>query len=627
MSSNHFFIVGAQRSATTYLYKLLDSHPEIEMAKPMWPEPKFFINNQSYAKGIKFYKKKYFKNKAKIKGEKSTSYIEYNKAARRIAKSFPKAKILILLRDPVERAISNYWFTHQFGLEPLSISEAFLQEEKRRNNYDHQKISASPYAYLKRGHYIDNIEIYDKYFKPNQIHIMLLEELSGSPKELSKLYRFLDVKADFKPPELNSKIRVGEKGETVITPKLRNYLHDHFKDSNQKLSNRLGKDLKNIWQTISPPIAFNVPALVGKEIEYTRQAIESGRIDGDGPFSEKCHLLLEKSLKIPKVLLTPSCTHALEMAAFLINIKPGDEVILPSFTFVSTANAFVNRGAKPIFADIRPDTLNLDEKLLEKLITKKTKAIIPVHYAGVGCEMDKIMSLAKRYKLRVVEDTAQGLFGKYKGKFLGTFGDLAATSFHQTKNFTCGEGGALFINNKEFLERAEIIREKGTDRSQFFRGMVDKYTWVDLGSSYLISDLLAAFLLAQLEKKDEVQKIRANLWKRYFKYLKTWAKKNGVKLPTVPKHCQQSCHLFYMILPTQKARDKLILYLKNKGIQSVFHFLPLHSSVMGKKFRTSAKNCQQTDLISRRLIRLPFYNDLGQASQNRIIDTILGFEL
>jgi dTDP-4-amino-4,6-dideoxygalactose transaminase len=372
-------------------------------------------------------------------------------------------------------------------------------------------------------------------------------------------------------------------------------------------------------------VDFNRPITVGNEFEYMRQAMQNVHISGDGAFTKKCHAFLESELGVNKALLTTSCTHALEMSAILLDIKPGDEVIIPDFTFVSTVNAFVLRGAKPIFVDVRPDTLNLDESKLEAAITPRTKAIVPVHYAGVGCEMDSIIDIANRHKIAVVEDNAHGLFGKYKGKFLGTFGALATQSFHETKNFSCGEGGALLINDPFLTERAEIVREKGTNRSRFFRGQVDKYTWVDIGSSYLPSDLLAAFLYAQFEQREKIQSHRKNVWNMYNAALKDWADKNGVQLPCVPEDREQAYHMFYMLLPNLDLRQKLIMYLRELGIYSVFHYLPLHLSDMGQSFGYSAGDCPVTERVSDRLIRLPFYNDLTSADQEQVIDAIVEF--
>jgi len=373
-------------------------------------------------------------------------------------------------------------------------------------------------------------------------------------------------------------------------------------------------------------VDFNRPVPLGNEYEYIRQAIESGRISGDGGFTKKCHTFLESELGVSKALLTTSCTHALEMSAILLDIKPGDEVIIPDFTFVSTVNAFVLRGAKPIFLDVRADTLNLDESKLEAAITPRTKAIVPVHYAGVGCEMDSIMDIANRHHVAVVEDNAHGLFGKYKGKYLGTFGSLATQSFHETKNFSCGEGGALLINDPFLVERAEIIREKGTNRSRFFRGQVDKYTWVDIGSSYLPSDLLAAFLYAQFEQRERIQSHRKNVWDMYHAGLKDWAEKHGVQLPCIPEDREQAYHMFYMLLPTLDLRQRLIMHLRERGIYSVFHYLPLHLSDMGQGFGYKAGDCPVTERISDQLIRLPFYNDLTGSDQELVMDAIMEFK-
>ena len=346
---------------------------------------------------------------------------------------------------------------------------------------------------------------------------------------------------------------------------------------------------------------------------------------GDGPFTRKCHRFFEETLGVQKALLTTSCTHALEMAALLLDLHPGDEVIIPSFTFVSTINAFVLRGAKPVFSDIRPDTLNIDEGKLGNLITRRTRAIVPVHYAGVGCEMDAIWEVAQRYHLAVVEDNAHGLFGKYRGRFLGTFGALAAQSFHETKNFSCGEGGALLINDTHFVKRAEILREKGTNRSQFFRGQVDRYTWVDVGSSYLPSDILAALLLGQLEARDAIQQRRRAIWLRYQQGLAEWAHEERVRLPVVPAHCEQAFHMFYLLMPSLDVRQRLIAHLRERGILAVFHYLPLHLSPMGRSFGGHPGDCPVTEDVSNRLVRLPFFNTLTEAEQDEVIGAILEF--
>jgi dTDP-4-amino-4,6-dideoxygalactose transaminase len=372
-------------------------------------------------------------------------------------------------------------------------------------------------------------------------------------------------------------------------------------------------------------VDFNRPVMVGNELEYMKQAVENGHISGDGPFTKKCHAFLEQQFGVRKALLTTSCTHALEMSAILLDIQPDDEVILPDFTFVSTVNAFVLRGAKPVFLDIRPDTLNLDETQLEAALTPRTRAIVPVHYAGVGCEMDAILEVAARHNIPVVEDNAHGLFGKYKGKYLGTFGSLASQSFHETKNFTSGEGGALLINDPVLAERAEIIREKGTNRSRFFRGQVDKYTWVDIGSSYLPSDILAAFLFAQFEQYEKIQLHRKRVWELYYAGLKDWANSHGVQLPCIPDDCEQSYHMFYVLLPNLELRQKLIAYLRERGVYSVFHYLPLHLSDMGRSFGGKIGDCPVTERISDQLVRLPFHNALTSSEQELVIDLLQRF--
>jgi dTDP-4-amino-4,6-dideoxygalactose transaminase len=373
-------------------------------------------------------------------------------------------------------------------------------------------------------------------------------------------------------------------------------------------------------------IPFNRPSLAGNEQQYINQVIENRHAAGDGAFTRKCHALLEEILGARKALLTTSCTHALEMTALLLDIEPGDEVIMPTFTFVSTVNAYVLRGARPVFADIRPDTLNIDESQLEALITPRTRAIVVVHYAGVGCEMDAIIGIARRHGLAVVEDNAHGLFGRYKGQALGTFGCMATQSFHETKNISCGEGGALIVNDAQYVERAEIIREKGTNRSQFFRGQVDKYTWVDVGSSYLPSDILAAFLYAQLEAREQIQANRQRSWQRYHTELRDWAAACDIRLPIVPDYCEQPYHIYYLLLPTLEMRQALIEHLKAQAILSVFHYQPLHLSVMGQQFGGKPGDCPVTERVSDQLLRLPLFNNFTHDEQTRVIEALYTFQ-
>jgi dTDP-4-amino-4,6-dideoxygalactose transaminase len=371
-------------------------------------------------------------------------------------------------------------------------------------------------------------------------------------------------------------------------------------------------------------IPFNRPTHTRLVDEYVAQALHSGHLSGDGDFTRRCQALLSAELENATVLLTTSCTHALELMALLLDIGPGDEVIVPSFTFSSTVNAFVLRGATPVFIDIRRDTLNLDETQLESLVTARTRAIVPVHYAGVGCEMDTVLDVAERHGIAVVEDNAHGLFGEYRGKALGTFGAMAAQSFHETKNFSCGEGGAIIINDPQYVERAEIIREKGTNRRNFFRGLVDKYTWVDVGSSYLPSDLLAAMLLAQLEDREWVWERRSTIWNRYAADLADWSRINNVQLPFVPDYCQTPYHLFHMIMPSEASRDALISHLRDAGILSVFHYQPLHLSPYGQRVGPGAE-CPMTEDVSARLIRLPFYTNMDEADAGAVIESVCNF--
>jgi len=373
-------------------------------------------------------------------------------------------------------------------------------------------------------------------------------------------------------------------------------------------------------------IPFNAPPIVGSEVEYMQSAMASGKLCGDGGFTRRCQQWMEQHFGSKKVLLTPSCTASLEMAALLIDLQPGDEVIMPSYTFVSTANAFVLRGATIVFVDVRPDTLNIDETLIEAAITPKTRAIVPVHYAGVACEMDSIMALAAKHKLYVIEDAAQGVMSQYKGRALGSIGHIGCFSFHETKNYTAGgEGGATLINDAKLVDRAEIIREKGTNRSQFFRGQVDKYTWRDIGSSYLMADLQAAYLWAQLEAAEQINQQRLRLWQRYYDALQPLAAAGRIELPVVPKNCRHNAHMFYIKLRDSDDRQALINWMKEAEILTVFHYIPLHSSPAGERFGRFHGDDAFTTRESERLLRLPLFYNLSDNNQRTVISSLLSF--
>ncbi|TKH45564.1 dTDP-4-amino-4,6-dideoxygalactose transaminase [Paenibacillus terrae] len=374
-------------------------------------------------------------------------------------------------------------------------------------------------------------------------------------------------------------------------------------------------------------INFNVPAIVGKEGEYIKESFSSGHLSGDGEFTRLCANWFDRTFNVKKTLITTSCTHALEMAAILLDIQQGDEIIMPSYTFVSTANAFVLRGAKIVFVDIRPDTMNIDEDLIEDAITDKTKVIVPVHYAGVACDMDKILDLANRYNLVVVEDAAQGILSEYKGRKLGTIGHLGCISFHETKNVHCGEGGALLVNDDQFVEKAEIIREKGTNRSKFFRGQVDKYTWVNIGSSYLPSELNTAFLMAQLEAAEMITKNRLASWNLYFNRLKPLSDEKLIDIPCIPLGNAHNAHIFYIKVRDLEIRTELLNFLRRHEIMAVFHYVPLHSSEAGLKHSSFIGRDVYTTRESERLIRLPLYFNIDESDINRIVDCIYNFFL
>lgn len=372
-------------------------------------------------------------------------------------------------------------------------------------------------------------------------------------------------------------------------------------------------------------ISFNKPPYVGEEIKYIEEAVKAQKICGDGQFTKKCNKWFEDKTGAAKVLLTTSCTHATELAALLLDIQPGDEVIMPAYTFVSTADAFVLRGATAVFVDINPKTMNIDENLIEDAITEKTKAIVPVHYAGVSCEMDKIMGIAKKHNLYVVEDAAQGVMSTYKGKALGTIGDYGCYSFHETKNYSMGEGGALLIRDGKNAELAEIIREKGTNRSKFFRGQIDKYTWVEAGSSYLPSDMNAAYLWAQLQKADEINENRLQSWNRYYEGLKDLEEAGKIELPYIPEYCEHNAHMFYIKAKDLEERSALISYLKENGVTAVFHYIPLHTAPAGKEYGRFHGEDKYTTKESERIVRLPMYYELDEQDAKKVMDLIHTF--
>ena len=375
----------------------------------------------------------------------------------------------------------------------------------------------------------------------------------------------------------------------------------------------------------APAIPFNKPFIAGKELYYIAQAVALGNIGGDGYFTQQCSRVLEEAFRVDQILMTPSCTAALEMAAMLCDLAPGDEVIVPSFTFVSTANAFVRLGARPVFVDIRPDTLNMNEELVERAITPRTKAIFPVHYAGVGCEMDRIMAVAEKHGLTVVEDAAQGVHSFYRGRALGSIGHLGVYSFHETKNYICGEGGALCINRPDLVERAEIIRDKGTNRKQFLRGLTDKYTWVAVGSSYVPSEICCAFLYAQLEMLEQIARRRRAIYELYRMGLEPLEAQGLLRLPCIPEECGSNYHMLYILLADRKTRDALLGELRRQGILAVFHYVPLHSSPMGRTFGYREDDLPVTEDLSGRLIRLPFYYEITEAEQSRVMECVTAF--
>ena len=653
MSHRHFFIAGAQRSGTTYLYRLLEQHPDIALAAPPRPEPKFFLKPGAVGEGLDVYLEFFRDAKPGAKlGEKSTTYMERPDAARRICELIPDARLIFLLRDPVDRAVSNYWFSVDAGVESASMPEALSDDCRGDAPYDTSRYSTSPFAYLRRGRYRELLAGWEDTFSRDHLAVLLFEDLRDDPRDVSaKLFRFLGVDASFRPAlpagRVNPSSRRDEPDDELLER-----LAAYYEAPNDELASSYGLDLSRwrrprratrtrhplrgepqrataayITSQVRPAavVPLHSPSIGGNERDYVSRALSGAKLAGDGPFTLECQRLLETDVGCSRALLTTSCTHALEMAALLLDLGSGDEVIVPAFAFVTTASAFVLRGARPIFVDVRPDTLNLDESRVEAAITPRTRAIVPIHYGGIGCEMDRLLAVADRHGISLVEDNAHGLFGAYGGRPLGSLGRLAALSFHETKNFTCGEGGALLVNDPSLVPRAEILREKGTDRSRFFRGEVDKYTWVDVGSSYLPADLLAALLLAQLHRRDEIQAARQRAWRRYCSDLGGWCAATGFRLPVVPAGCDPAYHCFYLLAPDGALRDAFLRHMRAAGIEASFHYLPLHLSAVGRRFGGREGDHPVCESAARCLLRLPLHDRLEHGDQDRVIEATLAF--
>lgn len=644
MPPRHLIVGGAQRSGTSLLWHLLDAHPDIEMSRPLHPEPKYFLDERAWRERPEAYTKRLFGRRpdSLLLGEKSTSYMERPEAAARIRELLPEARIVFVLRDPVERAVSNYWFSVEHGVETVPMEEAFAREEERLDAYDRDRFSVSPFAYVTRGLYDELLRPWEAIFPPAQMKLVLFERLVQGTSELRRLLRFLGVSTAWVPDRAPPPVHPGRRRHEPPA-RLRRALEERFRRSSSALAERHDLDL-SCWASLhalassngsrtagrrrgpQERVPFHRAGIVGRELEHVALAARGGGLGGDGPFAARCERLLREALGSAGVLLTPSCTQALELAALLLGIGPGDEVVVPAFTFVSTANAFVMRGARPVFVDVREDTLGLDESLLEAALGPRTRAVVPVHYAGVGCAMSEIVDLARARGVPIVEDNAHGLFASYRGRPLGTFGALASLSFHETKNFSCGEGGALVINDPEHVERAEILREKGTDRSRFRRGEIGRYTWRDIGSSYLMSELQSAFLFGQLEQRDRIQGRREALWNGYREQLGDWCRETGARPPSVPADRVQSYHLFHLLMPDPGSRARLIAHLAGRGVEATFHYLPLHLSEMGRRFGGELGDHPVCEAVAGRLVRLPLYATLTDDEQARVIEAVLGFD-
>ena len=638
--TRHLLVVGGQRCGTTYLHGLLEEHPEIAMARPARPEPKVFLSDELSGRGREWYRSTYFAHATdeQVLGEKSTSYLEDPLAATRAAVVLGEPHVVVLLRDPVARAISNWRFSTDNGLESRPLEVALRESLEGEADWDPSVSSVSPFAYLARGRYADHLRPWLNALG-GAVHVHFLAELLDGGGALADVYAELGVDPGF-VPEGRGRVANGSSGPAPEIPAdLTAKLEGYFAASNQELAELLGRDLP--WWSGSalaatgstdlleppgePASAFNETSIEGRELDYVRAAIRSGHPASGGGFSTRAAELLADATGAEEVLLTTSCTSALELSAMLLDLGPQDTVIVPSFTFTTTALAYAREGARLLFCDIEPDTLGLDPEHLATLLDDSVRAVVVVHYAGIACDLDGVLRvLADRPDITLVEDNAHALFGTWRDRPLGSIGRFATQSFHETKNLTCGEGGALLLNDAADVDRARILHDKGTNRRAFLLGQVDKYSWKDTGSSFGLSDVLAGYLLAQLERREVIQAKRCAVTEHYHRTLAPHAERLGfTTMPAHPPERESAHHMFYVLLPDQERRDAVLARLRERRVQATFHYVPLHTSDAGRVFAARETECPVTTDISGRLLRLPFHNNLTSADLDRVVSAFL----
>ncbi|MET1059879.1 MAG: dTDP-4-amino-4,6-dideoxygalactose transaminase [Nocardioides sp.] len=638
--TRHLLLIGGQRCGTTYLHGLLQEHPEIAMARPARPEPKVFLSDELSGRGAEWYRSTYFAHASgeKILGEKSTSYLEDPAAATRAAAVLGDPLVLVLLRDPVARAISNWRFSTDNGLEKRPLDVALRESLEQESEWDPSATSVSPFAYLARGRYAEHLVPWLTTFG-DAMQVHFLAELLEDDATLMGLYAGLDVDPGFRP-EGRDRIANGSSGPAPHLPAdLTAKLEGYFAASNQALAELLGRELP--WWSgatlaatgstdlLEAPerraIAFNESAVEGRELDYVRASIRSGHPSSGGGFSARAEALLADATGAEEVLLTTSCTSALELSAMLLDLGPDDTVVVPSFTFTTTALAYAREGARLVYCDIEPHTLGMDPDHLATLLDEHVRAVVVVHYAGIACDLEGIQRvLADRPDIALVEDNAHALFGSWRGRPLGSIGRFAAQSFHETKNFTCGEGGALILNDAADVDRARVLHDKGTDRRAFLLGQVDKYSWKDTGSSFGLSDVLAAYLLAQLEQAAVIQAKRRAITEHYHHALSPQAERLGfTTMPADPPERESAFHMFYVLLQDRRQRDAVLRLLRDRGVQATFHYVPLHTSDAGRRFAARETACPVTTDVSDRLLRLPFHNNLTTDDLDRVAAAFL----
>jgi dTDP-4-amino-4,6-dideoxygalactose transaminase len=638
--SRHLLVIGGQRCGTTYLHGLLDEHPEIAMARPARPEPKVFLSDELSNRGAEWYRSTYFSHASgeKVLGEKSTSYLEDPAAATRAAVVLGDPMIVVLLRDPVARAISNWRFSTDNGLEKRPLDVALRESLEQESEWDSGASSVSPFAYLARGRYADHLAPWLATFG-DAVQVHFLAELLEDDAALAGLYAGLGVDPGFRP-DGRDQVANGSSGPAPELPAdLTAKLEGYFAASNQELVELLGRDLPwwsgtSFASTVSPDllepperraIPFNETAIEGRELDYVRAAIRNGHTSSGGGFSTRAAALLADATGAEEVLLTTSCTAALELSAMLLDFQPGDTVIVPSFTFTTTALAYARQGARLVFCDVERDTLGMDPNHLATLLDEHVRAVVVVHYAGIACDLEGIQRvLADRPDIALVEDNAHALFGTWRDRPLGGFGRFGAQSFHETKNFTCGEGGALLLNDAADVDRARVLYDKGTNRRAFLLGQVDKYSWKDTGSSFGLSDVLAAYLLAQLERRGVIQAKRRAVTEHYHHALAPHAERLGfTTMPAQLSERESAYHMYYVLLRDRPQRDAVLGLLRDRGVQATFHYVPLHTSDAGRMFAARETECPVTTDISGRLLRLPFYNNLTTDDLDRVVTAFL----